>query len=304
MPPSSLSLPPLLQLMRPHQWVKNVLLFFPVILAHRLLEPDLFLKTAFAAAVFSLMASAVYVLNDRMDVESDRIHPDKKHRPLAAGTFPLRAALPTSLLLGLISLGLAFSFFPGEFGLLLIGYLAANSLYSGFLKQVPILDAVFLTLMFVLRILAGGVTGGVSVSIWLMSFSLFFFLSIAFAKRVQELQLALQDRQASEKQIRGYHPADLPCLSQLGISSGLISVLVLALYMNSSAMILQYRNPEFLWLLSPLMLFWIGRFWLLTLRGRMSHDPILFALKDRTSYVVLALLMAVLQTAYRLPDFF
>ncbi len=298
MPQPSFHLPPILQLMRPHQWSKNVLLFFPLVLAHRLQEPALFLTTCLAAFAFSLMASSVYVLNDYLDVEADRKHPEKKNRPLAAGTVPLSWAPGIGGGLCLLALALAFTCFPPMFGGLLVAYLLANLAYSSMLKHIPVLDTVFLTLMFVLRIYAGGVAGNIPVSVWLLTFSLFFFLSIAFAKRVQELQLAVQAATSPDQKIRGYHTSDLPCISQLGIGSGLMSVLILALYMNSEEMIQQYKSPLYLWLLCPIMLFWIGRFWLLTLRGHMLHDPILYALKDKISYLVLAAVMAILQIAY------
>jgi 4-hydroxybenzoate polyprenyltransferase len=284
--------------MRPHQWSKNVLLFFPIVLAHRLHETSLVGTIVLATIVFSLMASAVYVLNDFFDVEADRKHPDKKSRPLAAGTVPLSWAPGLSIGLSLLSLALGFFCFPPSFGALLISYLIANLIYSSLLKQIPILDAVFLTLMFVLRICAGGLAGNIEVSVWLLTFSLFFFLSIAFAKRVQELQEASEASYSSEHTVRGYQTRDLPCISQLGISSGLLSVLVLALYMNSVDMIQEYTSPSYLWFLCPSILFWIGRIWLLTLRGDMLHDPILFVLKDKISYAVLAAVMIVVQVAY------
>lgn len=284
--------------MRPHQWSKNILLFFPLVLAHRMFEPGLLGLTLLAAVCFCLMASSVYVLNDYMDVEADRKHPEKKTRPLAAGTVPLQTAPWLSAGLALISLALAVVLLHLLFAALLLAYLCANLVYSSFLKHVPVLDTVFLTLMFVMRICAGGLAGNVPVSFWLLTFSLFFFLSIALTKRVQELQLSQQFEETPPREIRGYYTADLPCISQLGISSGLVSVLVLALYMNSEEMIRQYHSPLYLWLLCPLMLFWTGRFWLITLRGRMLHDPILFALKDPTSYAVLLMVMTVLQFAY------
>ncbi|MDF3128396.1 UbiA family prenyltransferase [Kiritimatiellaeota bacterium B1221] len=291
-------LPPLLQLLRPHQWSKNVLLFFPVVLAHRISEWPLLLTTAVAAGIFSLLASAVYVINDYLDVEADRQHPEKKNRPLAAGTVPLSWAPFIGGGLGLVALTLAFTLLPPMFGGVLLAYLLANLAYSSLLKHIPILDAVFLTLMFVARIYAGGVAGEIPVSVWLLTFCLFFFLSIAFAKRVQELQMASENVTLPTQNTRGYRTQDLPCISQLGVGSGLISVLVLALYMKSDEMIHQYKSPLYLWLLCPLMLFWIGRFWLVTFRGQMSHDPILFTLKDKVSYIVLITVMAVIQIAH------
>lgn len=292
------TLPPLLVLIRPHQWSKNVLLFLPLLLSHRTLEPGRLLHTLLGAFAFSMMASAVYVMNDRMDMAEDRLHPDKKKRPFAAGSVPSSAAPWLCLGLMLLSLLPALLWLPPVFGFILSGYFFANLIYSSFLKRVPVLDAVFLTLMFVTRIYAGGVAGNIPVTNMLLTFSFFFFLSIAFAKRVQELQLAAAGTLPEDKKIRGYLVEDLPFLRQLGFSAGLASVLVLALYMESGEMISHYRSPLYLWSLCPLMLYWIGRFWLITLRGKMNADPILFTLKDPVSYLILGLVMTVMQIAY------
>lgn len=298
MPLSALKLPPLLELMRPHQWSKNVLLFFPIVLAHRFLEPGLFAHTLLAAFCFSMIASAVYVLNDRMDIADDRRHPDKKHRPLAAGTVSPSAAPWICLCLILLGLLPAFILLPRLFGIILTGYFVANAIYSSYLKRLPVLDAVFLTMMFVTRIYAGGVAGNIPVTNMLLTFSFFFFLSIAFAKRVQEVQMAADSDLPADQKIRGYFVGDIPFLRQLGFGAGLASVLVLALYMESPEMIDHYRSPLYLWSLCPLMLYWIGRFWLITLRGKMNSDPILFTLKDPVSYLILGLVVSVLQIAY------
>lgn len=298
MPHISVTLPPLLALMRPHQWSKNVLLFCPMVMAHRMFEADLFLITCLAVLCFSLTASAVYVLNDLLDVVDDRQHPDKKNRPLASGRIPLARAPWISLGLLVLALVPSFLFLPRLFTALLVLYFCANLLYSTYLKRMPVLDTVLLTLMFVSRIYAGGLAGGVPVTNMLLSFSFFFFLSIAFAKRVQELQMTAATDPAHTEKIRGYFIADLAFLRQLGLSCGLISVLVLALYMESEIMIAHYRSPLFLWALCPLMLYWIGRFWLITLRGNMNSDPILFTLRDPVSYGVILLILAVVETAY------
>ncbi|MEX2606265.1 MAG: UbiA family prenyltransferase [Kiritimatiellia bacterium] len=297
--PSDFSkLPPILLLLRPHQWAKNVLLFLPALLAHRFWEGSVLLDGVLAVACFSLMASSVYVLNDYLDVEADRRHPAKQTRPLAAGTFPMKLAPPLFGALALTALAAAGLLLPRAFSLILILYLVSNLLYSFKLKHVPILDVVFLTLMFVLRIYAGGVACGIEVTDWLLSFSLFFFLSIAFAKRVQELKMAVDTDPSSTARIRGYQPGDHLCITQIGICSGMLSVMVLALYVRDGSVIEVYASPPLLWLLCPLMLYWIGRFWLLTLRGGMGDDPVLFAIRDKISYLILFAVGGVVQAAY------
>lgn len=291
-------LPPILRLLRPHQWAKNVLLFLPLLLAHRFTEVSLLLDIVLAAACFSLLASSVYVLNDYLDVEADRRHPGKRNRPLASGSIPLKTAPPLFLGLAVTALTAAGLLLPRGFLIVLILYLLSNLLYSFKLKHIPLLDVVLLTLMFVLRIYAGGVAGGIPVTDWLLSFSLFFFLSIAFAKRMQELKLAIKADPASSAPVRGYRPEDQHCISQIGICSGMLSVMVLALYVRDSTITAIYASSHLLWLLCPLILYWIGRFWLITLRGGMEDDPVLFSIRDKISYLILLAVVAVVQAAY------
>jgi len=298
MPSTTLQIKPLLKLMRPHQWCKNGLLFLPLVFAHRLRELDLLILTLGATVCFSLMASAVYVLNDFLDVESDRLHPDKKYRPLAAGTIPLSWAPPLCAVLATLSLITASLLFPLGFSGLLLSYIFANIFYSKRLKKIPVVDVVFLTLMFILRIYAGGIAGAISVSYWLLGFCSLFFLSIAFAKRVQELKITGATEGTSHMQIRGYRFKDLNRISRMGLASGLLSVVVLSLYVTVGDSNVTYSSPKFLWMLSPLILLWMGRFWKITLKGNMSHDPVLFALKDPLSYIILLSMMLSIQLAY------
>lgn len=291
-------IPPILLLLRPHQWAKNVLLFLPVLLAHRFMELPVLLNVVWAAGCFCLLASSVYVLNDYLDVEADRRHPNKRNRPLAAGTFPLKMAPPLFAGMALTALVAAYALLPRAFTLVLFVYLVANLLYSFKLKHIPVLDVVFLTLMFVLRIYAGGVAGGIEVTDWLLSFSLFFFLSLAFAKRAQELKLVMDANPESSGKIRGYLPRDQACITQIGICSGMLSVMVLALYVRDDSITEVYASSHILWLLCPLILYWIGRLWLLTLRGGMGDDPVLFAVRDKISYLILFGVGVVVQAAY------
>jgi 4-hydroxybenzoate polyprenyltransferase len=254
------------------------------------MEPERLLALAHGFLSFSLVASAVYIINDLVDLERDRRHPTKRHRPLAAGLLSMRTGVLMAT--GLLAGGLAWAFVwtgPLPF-LVLVVYLLLNGLYSFKLKQIAVLDVVFLTLMYVIRLIVGGLVCDVAVSDWLLSFSLFFFLSIAFGKRCQELMVAFSDGSASIARVRGYRREDLPLLQISGIASALVSVLVLGLYIRSPEVLELYESPRLLWILGPILLYWLGRFWLITGRGEMNDDPILFAVRDPVSHLVLVLL--------------
>lgn len=269
---------------RPHQWAKNLLLFVPMVLAHRL---DLATAGAVAVAfiAFSLCASGVYVLNDIGDVAADRQHSRKRLRPFASGRLTITSGL--RLAAGLFGAGLTLAglLLPLQFLGLLAIYLLANLAYSGRLKQVPVLDVLMLACMYALRLEAGAVAANVPLSDWFLTFSLFFFTSLAFAKRYTEL-CRLEAAGGSSAAGRGYEVGDVRLLETLGVAAGYISVLVLALYMNSAQMRSLYGESRILWLACPLVLYWITRLWLLANRGRLDEDPVVFALRDRTSLAV------------------
>jgi len=274
----------LLSAVRVHQWIKNVLLFVPLVMAHRVLEVELLWKVAAGFLSFSLCAAGIYLINDLADLEADRLHQSKKYRPLASGDLSQLTAvfmIPLLLVLSLlIALYLARPF-AGTLGV----YLAATLLYSLYFKKHIIADIVLLALLYALRILAGGYAVGVVVSQWLLAFSLFFFLSLACVKRFSELRvLRLNNQTGSEG--RGYLSSDLEGISQFGTASGYISILVLALYISSREVSVLYRHPETIWLLCPVLLYWISRIWLLANRGLILDDPILFAIKDKLSYLM------------------
>jgi 4-hydroxybenzoate polyprenyltransferase/phosphoserine phosphatase len=275
-----------LRQLRPHQWSKNALLLVPLFLAHKWLHPELLMPVLLAIVCFCLAASGVYAFNDFVDVERDRRHPTKRFRPLAGGTIPLWQAPFIAAALLMAGVGGAFWLLGPAFALILVGYVVINGAYSGGLKRKPIIDVVLLTLMYVIRILAGGVAADLPVTDWLLSFGLFFFLSLAFGKRYQELAEAKLGDDAQGQTIRGYQVGDLSLIESAGISSGLVAVLVLALFLRSPDVTALYHSPRLLWLLCPLILYWLGRFWIVTIRGTMHDDPVIFALKDRTSYVI------------------
>ena len=279
----------MVQGMRPHQWLKNVLIFVPAATSHRILEPGIFRHVALAFLGFSLCASAGYLLNDFFDREADRHHPEKCRRPLASGALSPAAALAAAALLFLASLALGRLVSP-RYVLFVCGYLLLTSLYSLALKKVPLLDIFLLAFFYTLRIFLGGDAAGVAVSFWLAAFSTFFFYSLATVKRFTEMRTAIGSKGGTAPR-RGYQAADLSMLGLWGAGSGCASVVVLALYINSEDVTRLYRHPAFLWPVCLAFLFWLNRVWLLANRGSLPHDPILFAVKDWPSYIVAAFVL-------------
>lgn len=278
------SLKTLLSAVRVHQFSKNSLLFVPIIMAHQLADFGKLFDLVLAFVSFSFCAAAVYLLNDCIDLESDRRHPLKKKRPLASGTLSIPFALTLIPLLTAASILLAARLASGFLFLLLL-YLVLTTAYSIQLRRIVLADCVVLSSLYMLRIIAGGVAAQVLVSEWLLAFAIFFFLSLAFAKRYAELhRLAVENKEHSHG--RGYWSEDLPQLATFGAASGYISVLILALYLNSSEMRALYSHPGALWLICPLLLYWISRIWLLTYRGEMLEDPLVFAITDQVSYAM------------------
>lgn len=279
----------LVRALRPHQWSKNLLLLAPLLLAHRATEPALLGRAALAFAAFSLCASAGYVLNDLVDREADRAHPRKRTRPFAAGDLSARTGY------GLIAalLALAFGASAGLLGLAftvaLAVYLGLTVGYSLYLKERLVLDVLVLAGLYTHRVVAGGIAVSVEVSQWLLAFSLFFFLCLAFAKRYTEL------RDCSEGSLarRGYRSEDLGLLSTLGPAAGYLSILVLALYVTSDKVTRLYDHPAFLWGGCAILLYWLTRIWFLAVRGELHDDPVLFAVRDPQSYAAVALVAAV-----------
>ena len=280
---ATFALPPHLRVLRTHQWSKNLLLFLPILAAHRAGDGAALVRVALGFLSFSLVASSVYALNDILDVESDRSHPGKRLRPFASGALRPRAGL--ALVPGLLAAGAAVALFlPPMFGAALAAYWLATLAYSLRLKRVLTLDVLVLAGLYTVRIYAGAFAAGVPVSEWLASFSLFFFLSLAMVKRASELA-----RVGETVRGREYRPEDrIPTLA-MGVSSGYVSVLVLALYVTSHDVRRLYSHPAWLWALCVLVLYWISRIWLLAWRGEVHDDPVVFAIRDRASWVVAAL---------------
>jgi 4-hydroxybenzoate polyprenyltransferase len=281
--------------LRAHQWVKNVLLFVPLLAAHRFTDLPAWGAAALAFLAFSLCASAVYLLNDLLDLPADRHHPRKRHRPLAAGTLPLLQGLIAIPLLLLLAAALAM-LLPAAFGISLACYFAITLAYSLYLKRIAVADTMTLAALYTLRIIAGAFALGPMLSFWLLAFSMFLFLSLAMIKRHAELTVMRSEGRGAAAG-RGYVVDDLAMIATLGGASGYLSVLVLALYINSEASQKLYAQPVLLWLLCPLLLYWISRAWMITHRGAMHDDPIVFAFRDRTSLLIGALGLAVVLVA-------
>lgn len=281
-----------LKAIRPHQWMKNMLIFVPLVTAHAYYDMSAWSSAALAFVSFSFCASAVYLINDLTDLASDRLHSTKRNRPFASGALPLYYGLIGSPIL------LAFSFLIMVFanyasGLPVLGiYFIATCLYSFWLKQVAGVDIVFLAGLYTLRLMQGGAVIEVEISEWLLAFSLFFFLSLALAKRYSEL-FNIKEENRDKAAGRGYYASDLNLMAMLGSSSAYLSVLVLALYVSGERVISLYENPQWIWLICPIMLIWVTRLWLVTHRGNMDEDPISFAIKDKFSYGTLVSLAVV-----------
>jgi 4-hydroxybenzoate polyprenyltransferase len=291
----SLSLLTLAKALRVHQWAKNILIVVPLILSHRIANLDAVVAAVYAFFAFSLCASAGYLINDVLDLPHDRQHAKKRLRPLASGQLSLIQALVLvpACLVGSLFLSVPL---PMEFLSVLVLYFLGSLAYSLYLKQFALVDVIFLAGLYALRIYAGAVAIRITPSEWLLLFSMFIFLSLALMKRFAELRsLSVVSHEPALG--RGYYAADVEHIASIGTASGYIAVLVLALYVNSPDVARLYKQPMLLWLTCPLILYWISRGWLLSYRGRMNEDPVVFALKDQRSYVLGALIGTIMLLA-------
>jgi 4-hydroxybenzoate polyprenyltransferase len=288
----------LVQALRPQHWVKNLLVFVPIVMAHQLTQLSRLSHVIFAFVAFSFCASAVYVVNDLLDLQADRQHPTKKSRPFASGEVPVWAGLAiVPLLLAAGMLAVLFTSSNGFLAMLCI-YIAATTFYSVYGKSVPILDVLLLTGLYLIRILAGGQAANVLVSPWLLAFSMFLMLSLAFTKRNAELVGRLVNPELGpDVSKRNYHIQDREVIQQFGVASGYLSVLVLALYINGKEVTMLYRHPQWIWVACPMLLFWISRIWFLANRGQLSEDPVVFAARDSLSYGLAVCLIFILLLA-------
>ena len=287
---------PLVRVLRPHQWVKNLLVFVPILLDHRLTQPEVVARGALAFAAFCLAASGAYVLNDMLDLEADRSHPIKRHRPFASGALSPRVGYMLAPALIGISLVVAATLVAPGFLVLLLLYIGLTTAYSAHLKRIVVLDVLLLAGLYTLRVLAGITASDVRFSTWLLAFSTFLFLSLAFLKRHGELS-TLAAHPAPAVRRRGYLPQDMEWLRTMGAASAYLAVLVLALYLNSDEVSKLYRKPAVLFLVCPLLLYWTSRMWLLAHRGQLHEDPIVASARDPSSYLVGVLVLLVLYAA-------
>lgn len=281
--------------LRARQWVKNLVVFAPAITSFKILEAGVFAPCLIGAACFSFLASALYIFNDIVDLEFDRRHPDKCGRPIASGALGMRDALIGMPLLIVAAAALG-CLLPEGFRLVMVAYGSLALVYTLFLKRWVVVDALALTVMFLLRIIGGGWAAGLGVSSWLMGFALFLFLSLALAKRYAELR-ALREAQRPNAAGRGYRAADLEEVGFIGIASGLLSVFVVAIYIGSAEAATSYRNTALLWALCLVILFWVGRLWLINHRGDLHEDPVRFVTHDPASYISAIAALAVILLA-------
>lgn len=281
-----------LRALRVHQWLKNLLVFVPLLAAHQLMEVEMLALAALAFLAFGLCASSVYVLNDLLDLQNDRQHPRKQQRPFASCRIPVLHGLLAAPLLVLAGLSLAWWTNP-RFAFSLAIYWLVTLAYSLWLKRIAMLDVTILAGLYTSRIIAGALAVSVALSFWVLAFSMFLFFSLAVLKRLVEIRVMAEAGCATSPG-RGYVVTDLPPLQALGAASGLVAVLVLALYINSPDSIELYRQPGMLWWLCPVLLYWISRIWLLAHRGKVHDDPVVFAATDRVSLVIAAIGVAVL----------
>jgi 4-hydroxybenzoate polyprenyltransferase len=282
--------------LRLHQWLKNLLIFVPLLAAHKLRSPELVVAAMLAFLTFGLCASSVYLLNDLLDLEDDRHHPVKRKRPFASGALPLTWGLGLFPVLLVGAFAGAWASLPWRFCVVLLGYYALTLAYSMYLKRQVMVDVVVLAMLYTIRIVAGTAAIGGNLTFWLLAFSMFIFLSLALVKRYAELH-SMKERGLVKTRGRGYVASDLSLISSLGTSSGYLAVLVLALYIQDGNTASLYRHPQVIWLACPLLLYWISRTWIIAHRGLMHDDPIVFAARDRVSLAVVALVGLVFWSA-------
>ena len=277
----------MMKALRPHQWSKNLLIFLPMLAAHDVTS----LPAALAAFVaFCLTASSVYLVNDLVDLQADRAHPRKRARPFASGDLPISLGVIMAPALVALAILMALFFTPVAFLACLLVYYVVTFAYSFWLKRKALLDVLTLAGLYTARIVAGAAACGVGLSPWMLGFSMFLFLALAAVKRQAELA---QQAPGTRPAARGYEAGDLPLLREIALASGFAAVVVFALYISSEDVLRLYSMPEMLWLICPLLLYWIGRMVLMTHRGWMADDPIVFAARDWPSWLVVLLSLGI-----------
>ncbi|MYM56420.1 UbiA family prenyltransferase [Thalassovita mangrovi] len=285
----------LFRAMRPHQWVKNILVFVPLFFAHMYFDALSVTRAALAFVAFSACASAVYLINDMLDVEADRSHASKCKRPFAAGELTPKPGVAAALILMLAGLAVGFGTVGWQFGLVLLLYLGLTQAYSLWLKVYSTIDVVVLSLLYTLRIVAGAAAIQVVPSPWILTFSLFFFLSLAYMKRYIELSRAKSEGRLPS---RNYYTGDVIVVQIFGIANAALSLMTMAEYISNEQAQGRYQSPGVLWLMLPVMMFWTYRSWMWANRDQIGDDPVVFAIKDRISRFCGLILVGIVLAAY------
>jgi len=276
------------KLIRIHQWSKNFLIFVPFVLDQRFGDWPAVISVFIAFFAMCFLASLTYIFNDMLDLQADRLNDTKSKRALASGKIKLLTGFKTMLVLGGLLI-VAMLNLPKEFNLILIAYLIITLYYSFYLKRFAFLDVSTIAALHTIRVVAGTVAISAEWSFWLLAFSMFIFFGLAIAKRVSELKnLEIDGR--NETIGRDYRVTDIPVLMACGVAAGYISILIVALYINSEKVLRMYSSPEILWLLCPILMYWVGRLWLVTWRGQLHEDPVIFAMRDRVSQITFGLM--------------
>jgi len=282
--------------LRVHQWLKNLLIFVPLLTAFSFFDVDELIDSVVAFLAFSLAASATYIVNDLWDLDSDRLHPRKRHRPLASADVSIISALVVSAFCLVAGFALA-GMLSTQFFLVLFLYLVVTSSYSWVLKQYVLIDVIALSLLYTLRIIAGSVAIGVVTSAWLLAFSVFLFLSLALVKRCSEL-VGLEKTGDAVTSGRDYRVIDLKVLWPLGVGAAMSAVVVFGLFISSPETAVRYGSPLALWLVALGLIYWLSRLWIKTGRGEMHDDPVVYAMQDRGSRIVIFFMAATMIAAH------
>ena len=274
--------------LRPHQWLKNFLIFIPLLAAHNI-NFEIIRMAIIVFFSFSLMASSVYIINDIIDLKADRAHPLKRYRIFASGKISRNNGKILAILLFVFSIFIALEV-SKLLIIILVFYFLISNIYSLILKKIIILDICTLAILYTSRIITGGIVLDITLSVWLLAFSLFFFFSLAAIKRQAEL-VDLIKRKKLKSLNRGYKTSDLPIISMSALGAGYISVLIMAFYVNSPEVMKLYSQPQALWGICMVLLFWLTKISLITQRGMMHYDPIIFAVKDKISQICFILII-------------
>jgi 4-hydroxybenzoate polyprenyltransferase len=283
--------------LRLYQWVKNSLIFLPLLAAHKVTDLTLLNHALIGFLCFSFTASSAYIINDLVDIENDRYHITKKNRPFASGDLNIGLGWMLFPVLMMSAFVIAYLFLPIKFLSVLMAYFFITLCYSFKFKKILMLDVLILAGLYTLRIVAGGNAVNIDPSFWLQGVSLFMFLSLAFIKRYSELKVSIKKENNAKIKGRGYTQEDLSMVANLGTASGYISVMVLGLYIQDPSLLKLYSNPKMIGLACPILLYWISRSWFIAHRGEMHEDPIIYALKDKVSLFSLTLIILIFLVA-------